>query len=147
MTQEQKASFLQVVSRLRYLSITDRTSTVTFSHGGCVGADHEAHNLLLTRQMGFRVEIYPASDVDWKYVSRDKGAIKYPPAPALERNREIVNRSQILLAAPKTNSQVLRSGTWSTVRYAIGRGVPVLLLKREGGYEVFRPEEKPGLWG
>ena len=36
----------------------------------------------------------------------------------LKRNKNIVNGCNILIACPIDNKPVLRSGTWSTIRYA-----------------------------
>ena len=40
------------------------------------------------------------------------------PAPYLERNKEIVASSNLLIACPVGDKEELRSGTWSTVRFA-----------------------------
>jgi hypothetical protein len=49
----------------------------------------------------------------------------------LERNRDIVDRVEILIAAPE-GPEVQRSGTWSTVRYARGKVIPIYLLRPKG---------------
>jgi hypothetical protein len=36
----------------------------------------------------------------------------------MERNRKIVDVVEVLLAVPFEDAEVLRSGTWATVRYA-----------------------------
>jgi len=48
----------------------------------------------------------------------------------LKRDRRQVAWSHILIAAPKTNEEMLRSGTWATVRYARKRHIPVIHLSR-----------------
>lgn len=48
----------------------------------------------------------------------------------LARNREIVRDVDVLIAAPRTDREELRSGTWSTVRYARRKGIPVIMLSR-----------------
>jgi hypothetical protein len=47
------------------------------------------------------------------------------PKPYLDRNKEIVRETALLVAAPAEAVEQLRSGTWSTVRYArwLGRQV------------------------
>jgi hypothetical protein len=51
-----------------------------------------------------------------------------PAKPYLVRNHEIVDDSQVLIAAPKEFTEQLRSGTWATIRYArkIGRTVRIV---------------------
>jgi hypothetical protein len=48
----------------------------------------------------------------------------------LERNRDIVAACDLLIAAPETDTEQLRSGTWATVRYARAAGKPVVMLSR-----------------
>ena len=48
----------------------------------------------------------------------------------LERNRELVACGDILIAAPLSDEEVLRSGTWMTIRAARKAGKPVVMLSR-----------------
>ena len=84
-----------------------RSQVALFAHGACSGADLEAHDLV-----------------------RDVcGSLTFI---ALKRDRDIVDCGcDLLLAAPLQMSEVLRSGTWSTIRYARKRHVPVQILWRE----------------
>jgi len=43
------------------------------------------------------------------------------PKPYLTRNKDIVRDTEMLVAAPADETEVIRSGTWSTVR-AVSRG-------------------------
>jgi hypothetical protein len=53
------------------------------------------------------------------------------PLPPLERNRNIVDVVDVLLAAPK-GPEELRSGTWSTVRYCRKVQKPLAILWPDG---------------
>jgi hypothetical protein len=46
----------------------------------------------------------------------------------LDRDRRQAAAVDIMLAAPRTNAEQQRSGTWATVRYARDLGKPVILL-------------------
>jgi hypothetical protein len=47
-----------------------------------------------------------------------RGAIEIlPPKPFLDRNRDIVDQSALLIVGPNTKDEQNRSGTWSTFRY------------------------------
>jgi hypothetical protein len=46
----------------------------------------------------------------------------------LARNRRMVAQIDLLVAAPLTDAEEQRSGTWATVRYARERGIPVVML-------------------
>lgn len=48
----------------------------------------------------------------------------------LARNRRIVAAVDVLIAAPETDREELRSGTWATIRYARAAGKPVVMLSR-----------------
>ena len=53
------------------------------------------------------------------------------PQDYLVRNMNIVNQSDVLIAAPKEEVEVLRSGTWSTIRKARNKGLQVIILDRK----------------
>jgi hypothetical protein len=55
----------------------------------------------------------------------------WPEAPYLLRNRQICDEVDVLLAAPDGAERV-RSGTWSTVRYALWLPMPVVVLYPDG---------------
>lgn len=97
-----------------------------FHHGDCVGADAEAHFLAL--RYGCIVIVHPPSiNVKRAWC---KGAELRVPHPYLERNHNIVDECDILIAAPKSNVEELRSGTWATYRYAMKLEKTVILLER-----------------
>lgn len=91
---------------------------MTLHHGDCVGGDAEAHAIALV--LGLRVVIHPpANSKRQAFCKGPDDRVAWRPARAyLERNREISDESQQLLAAPKGMEEEMRSGTWSTVRYA-----------------------------
>ena len=84
-------------------------------HGDCIGADAEFEEL--AKKEGFTTYAHPASDTGNKR-AYCKSDILLPAKPALERNKDIVNAVDIMIATPKENHEVLRSGTWATIRYA-----------------------------
>jgi len=47
-------------------------------------------------------------------------SVMWPVKPYLDRNDDIVNESELIVACP-AGPEALRSGTWSTVRYARGQ--------------------------
>ena len=102
-----------------------------FHHGDCVGADEEAHEI--AREIGYEIHIHPPS------ISRlrafCKGDVVYSPKPYLERNHDIVDASDILVACPAQSYEVLRSGTWATVRYARRVGKPIVIIYPNGSVE------------
>lgn len=100
-----------------------RGRTFTFHHGDCVGADAQAHDI--AKAAGGSIVIHPPTDS--KARAYCVGGRVLPPYPYLERNHHIVDACDVLIAAPR-GAEVLRSGTWATVRYAQKIGKPVLVL-------------------
>ena len=101
-------------------------------HGDCIGADTDAHNLVvdyfkenLYSFVG-RIIIHPPI-IEYKR-SFCKAKTVLPPKPYLERNHDIVDSSDVLIATPKEMEQQLRSGTWATIRYAVKTKKPVNIL-------------------
>ena len=107
-------------------------------HGGAEGADEEFHNFIyrtISKETNvLSMEIYPTANRThlWEDdFSIDKcwgEVVVHDPMDPLVRDRIIAGRCDHLLAAPATVNEVLRSGTWATVRYARKAGKPVTIL-------------------
>lgn len=95
-------------------------------HGDCIGADAEFHDLVRNHVSGCTIYIHPPADS--KKRAWMKGDVTLSTYPYLERNHNIVDASEIMLAAPATYNEQLRSGTWATVRYARRKSKPVILF-------------------
>lgn len=83
-------------------------------HGDCVGADAQFD--ALCRARGIKIVRHPPTDQKLQAFTGPG----LPPEPYLRRNHRIVAASEELLACPGESHEVLRSGTWATVRYAVG---------------------------
>ena len=119
MTQGQKSAFVQAIQRLQ---------PVCFVHGDCVGADAEAHQL--ARALVSRIRIRPCDHPSraWCTGADEVCEVRKP----LHRNRDIVNDADVLIACPPTAHELRRSGTWTTIRYARKRSIPIVLLLPDG---------------
>lgn len=62
----------------------------------------------------------------------------------LVRNSDIVKECGILLAAPFGDGEVLRSGTWATVRRARNVGRPHIIVWPDGSWDGIGYEGNPG---
>lgn len=129
-------SKLQYNSLLKYLTNLD--DVYDAHHGMCVGADEVFHRLL-NKYCDFhcdRIFIHPPKDTKYKanaaYMDKIVPVTILPPKDYLDRNKDIVDASSILVACPKTQVEELRSGTWATIRYARKTGVPVALIYPNG---------------
>lgn len=84
-----------------------------FHHGDCVGADAQVAEI--ARELGYRIISHPP--IDPKYRAFAPADIELPPDGYHERNHDIVNACDVLLVVPE-GPEHLRSGTWSTARFA-----------------------------
>jgi len=99
----------------------------TFHHGDCIGADIQAHEIAL--YCGFLIVVHPPLDPRKRAWAAGSGVDILPPRKYLDRNKDIVDACDVLIAAPKELTEILRSGTWSTIRYARKVGKPIHILE------------------
>jgi hypothetical protein len=116
-----------------------RPGTITeFHHGDCIGADAQCHQSILFFHPTCRTVCHPPEN-DSKRAFTDNDDTR-EPGPYLERNQAVVDAVDVLLAAPKEQTgDVLRSGTWATIRRARKRGIPIVIVRPDGTYEVESP--------
>ncbi len=94
-------------------------------HGDCVGADAEVHDI--AKDMGIVVVVHPP--LNPRYRAWCEGDEMRDELPYIERNHNIVDETQRLIVAPRTEHEVRRSGTWATYRYAKSLNRTMWLLK------------------
>lgn len=98
---------------------------LTFHHGDCVGSDEAA--AAIAQELGYYTVAHPPVNSKFRaYHSSDEVR---PEKEYLDRNRDIVNASDVLLATP-FKDEAQGGGTWYTVHYAKEIGVPSIVLKR-----------------
>ncbi len=100
-------------------------------HGDCVGADAQFH-MLCRELFGNAVEIHIWPPEDPTYRAFMDGDVMHEPLPYLQRDWMIVDHTQLLLATPKQNVEVMRSGTWTTIRYAKAKRRERVIITRKG---------------
>lgn len=125
MTAKQTERFTQELSELKR-SFENRH--IVFRHGDCVGADAEAHKIVVDEFLG-TTEIFPCN-ITWARAWCESETI-HTPQPPLNRNKIIVDRSTYMFACP-SGAEILRSGTWSTIRYARKNGVWLCVIMPNG---------------
>jgi hypothetical protein len=95
-----------------------------FHHGLCIGADEQAAKIAKT--LGYRIVAHPGlakNPANLMYRSEWDGNDEVREAkPFIERDRDIVNETEAMLATPMTWEEQTRSGTWTTIRYAKKQG-------------------------
>jgi len=127
MTEHQRAAFRLWI--LRWLSTTPGPE---FHHGVCLGADEQAVGIITATLIRCRIVGHPGN---WgPLTSKAAASVSHPMLPCrpmLDRNRDIVDAAEVLLACPK-GPEERRSGTWATVRYARRTGKRVVFFWPDG---------------
>ena len=93
-------------------------------HGDCVGADTDMHRI--ARANGLVIAGHPPSDPRLRaYNDCD---LLFPEKPYHDRNRDIVDACDVLLATPAEDEEQEKGGTWYTVRYAreVGKRLSII---------------------
>jgi hypothetical protein len=111
-----------------------RAGRCCLHHGDCVGADAAAHAIALALGMWIVLHLPTASRL--RSFCKDAHESR-TPRPFLDRNKDIVDESSVLLACP-AGPEELRSGTWATCRYARKVGRPIVIIWPSG--EIAREE-------
>lgn len=97
-------------------------------HGDCVGADAEFHAIARERQLwvvGHPPDL-PGMRANCEFNERRD------PGPYRARNQDIVDECALLIAAPARVTPGDRSGTWQTIRMAVKKGKPVIVVGPNG---------------
>ena len=109
-----------------------------FHHGSCIGADEQSGNI--ASMMRIRIILHPPINTAFKakcYADEVRVAKSY-----LVRDKDIVDETVLLIATPKGFCEELRSGTWSTVRYARKQKKSIIIIWPDGN---IREENKNDL--
>lgn len=131
MSLRQRKAFAKFLSQVRIQE---------FHHGDCKGADANAHNIIMAI-FGSHADIHVHPPNEKSMRAFCSGTI-YRAKPYLDRNRDIVNRTEILIATPFDSIEKLRSGTWSTIRYAKKIGRPVYIIFPDGKKQIFNSAKR-----
>jgi predicted Rossmann fold nucleotide-binding protein DprA/Smf involved in DNA uptake len=127
---------------LAYLLNQMIANTAYIVHGGCVGADDAFHHLVREKFPEAKIIIYP-SNIPKTYMGYDASAEYMPSAPPLIRNKRIVNACHLLIACPGEEKEIVRSGTWATIRYAHKNKKPIFIVTPAGTIHMDLPPALP----
>lgn len=113
-------------------------------HGACVGADAEAHKMAVANKV--QVIVHPPENqklmmLPDALLSLHGGVSIRSPKPYLDRNRDIVDASDMLIALPG-GPQRPKSGTWYTINYALRQKIPVHICYPDGSADYHLQRER-----
>lgn len=105
-------------------------------HGDCIGADSIIHNMILINSncKNTTIIIHPPKNSTYRANCNGNNVLIHSPKDYLVRNKDIVNDTDALIAFPSTKNEVLRSGTWSTIRYARKCSKPIIVIYPDGSW-------------
>lgn len=134
MTDLQKQTFDSFLRLLTY------KNEVTLHHGDCVGADTDAHYIAYDNYSCNIVVHPPISPRARSYCHgryHDGPLVEIlPEKEYLDRNKDIVSDSEILFGFPEGEIEKVRSGTWSTIRFARKIKIPCFIIYPDGRVEI-----------
>lgn len=115
----------------------------TFTHGDCIGSDIESESIAIS--IGYKIKIRPCTIRSMRAFSKNGIMVAEPEQP-LDRNKKIVDDSSIIIACPKEQSEILRSGTWSTIRYVkknlLSRNIIMYIIFPDGSIKEYGVDKR-----
>lgn len=109
--------------RMYFEAMGAKFPNLELHHGDCLGADTDAHKLFRELFPNNTIIIYPPKSDYMR--GFNQGTRMRVQKDYLERDRDIVDNTDVLVACPKSDQEERRSGTWYTIRYArkLQRGI------------------------
>lgn len=96
-----------------------------FHHGDCIGADENAHRIALKLNINWITIHPPDNPAKRAFCLGNQNRVE---KPYIARNHDIVNETDLLIATPGGETEQLRSGTWSTIRFARKNAKRVIII-------------------
>src|SRR5689334_22924771 len=121
MTDKQKENFIEILTWY----FNNFPQGLEFHQGNCIGADEEALRIVQHIDGIWTVAHPPTETRRQHSLLCDETR---EPKWFLDRDHDIVDEVNVLLAAPRSRKEELRSGTWATVRYARKKQRPLEMV-------------------
>jgi len=148
-TGTQTASCVTVEAKAEFTKIVSTFAITEMHHGGCQGGDAAMHNMV-DDLFGDTCSIYIHQPVDKTKAQflLGKNVTLLNAKHYLERNKDIVDASNVMIAMPKGMEEELRSGTWMTVRDTVKKRKPLYVVWPDGTCTYIGPDNKskPSWW-
>lgn len=108
--------------------LDDDLITQVAHHGDCVGADADFHNLSVMQGLKI-VGHLPIKDAQRAFCVFNETRV---PKDYIDRNHDIVDESDWMIFTPFGFEEILRSGTWATIRYTRIQQKPGFIVWPDG---------------
>jgi hypothetical protein len=111
----------------------NNAKSLEFHHGDCKGSDEQFHMLLDNLNIkGSEIHVHPPNSKGYKANCASKlnniKVVLHESKPYFDRNRDIVDSSDLIIATPKSLNIKRLGGTWWTIEYALEKNKPVMIL-------------------
>ena len=119
------------MTEAQIVSVTDTLlwlDKLEFHYGDCLGADVQAAEI--AKEQGYIIVGHPPIN-EYKRAFFFNNMTRTAKT-FIERNHDIVDAVEVLIAAPKTAREQHRSGTWATIRYAKRNDVKIIIINPDG---------------
>jgi len=113
-----------------FLILLKELGPVEFHHGCCTGADTITSKIISALDPGIVIVGHPP--IITTMIGNYKSNFDWVPKDYMDRNKDIVDVSEVLIGLVPTEYEIKRSGTWSTIRYA--------RRKKNKKYYVIKPD-------
>lgn len=120
---------LTPAAAVAFTNYMDTHTVDELHHGDCLGVDKTIHDLV-TADYDAQIIIHPPDNETLRAFCKSETI--HTPKPYIVRNKRIVNSVDRLIAFPPTKEEIVRSGTWATIRYAKKKKLPTLLIFKDG---------------
>lgn len=116
----------------KFISLMNEMEPSELHHGDCIGSDLQANDIFNEMFPTKPIVVHPPKNPAKRAYAFGYSKVVLGAKDYLERNRDIVDDTDILIATPETKTGVNRSGTWATVRYASRQKKPIVLIFPDG---------------
>lgn len=131
MSLKQKETLLEILEHI----IHKHPSIKESHHGQCVGVDVE-FAIIVKEDFNLKVVSHPPLKTEL-IGSCFNHEVKEPKS-YFERNRDIVNSSDLMFVIPRENTpQKNKGGTWYTYHYSLKNKKPTILIEPSGSLKMF----------
>lgn len=105
-------------------SLLSEIQGVELHHGDCVGVDEQT--AIIARALGYRLICHPPIKSQLRaFVESDQSM---EPVGYLQRDRNIVQATQLLIVVPAQDEWQPRGGTWYTHDHAVRKNKPIVII-------------------
>jgi hypothetical protein len=108
----------------KFIKFLKDNNPAEIHHGDCIGADSMCHDI--AESFNIKIVIHPPDNNTMRANKKSDNIMQVEKY--LKRNHNIVDTTDILVAFPPTKEEILRSGTWATIRYAKKKNKQVFII-------------------